>query len=416
MQTATSLVEEDPFPKERPRLLVVNQEFGTPSQVWIERQLRGFRQFRPHLVYWEAGLYRDAAAEGLETTEIGDWAAPVMRHDWRRWLTRAANLPTGNSLAAHGRNLRRLEALARGIAPCVILAHFGPTALHLLPVARRLGLRLVVHFHGHDLSSSLRRNRWYRRSLETQLRHFAAAIVVGEHQRDLVRGMGFAEHRLHLIPCGVPVAEFPLRQEDPGGPFRFVAVARLEPQKGFDVTLQAFAEVRARLPAAELHIVGDGHERRRLEQRATELGIAKQVTFHGFRTTAGVARQMRRSHVFLQHSLELGGWVEGFGVSAAEAASTGLAVVVSDCGGLRDQVVDGITGFIVPQRDSHAMATAMLRLAEDPALAARMGQAARRHMQANYDTKRQIARLEDVLQSAAQRDPADGKSGVGRTV
>lgn len=385
---------------QHPGLLVASQEFGTPSQVWIERQLRGFRQFRPHLVYWMAGLYRDAAAEGLETTEIGGWAAPPMRHDWQRWLDRAANLPARNSLAAHGRNRRRLEALVAGIAPRVILAHFGHTALHLLPVARRLGLPLVVHFHGLDLSSSLRGNRWYHWSLKTQIRNFAAAVVVGEHQRDLVRAMGFPEERLHLIPCGVPVADFPMRQEDPDAPFRFLAVARLEPQKGFDVTLRAFAEVVARKPAAELHIVGDGPERTRLEHLAIELGIAGHVTFHGFQPAAAVARHLRRGNVFLQHSLEFGGWVEGFGVSAAEAASTGLALVVSACGGLRDQVVDGITGFIVPQRDSQAMAAAMLRLVEDRSLAVRMGRAARAHMQANYDTERQVARLEEVLHSA----------------
>lgn len=382
-----------------PNLLVANQEFGTPSQVWIERQLRGFRRFRPHLVYWEAGLYRDAAARGLETTEIGGWAAPVMRNDWRRWLDRTANLATGNSLAAHGRDRRRLEALVAEIGPRVILAHFGHTALHLLPIAHGLGLPLVVHFHGLDLSSSLRGNRWYRWSLESQLGRFAAAIVVGEHQRDLVRAMGFPEDRLHLIPCGVPVADFPPRQDEPGAPFRFAAVARLEPQKGFDVTLQAFAEVAARHPGAELHIVGDGLERGSLTALATRLGVAGQVIFHGYQPAEAVAATLRRCHVFLQHSLEFGGWIEGFGVSAAEAASTGLAVVVSDCGGLRDQVIDGTTGFIVPQRDSRAMAAAMLRLVADPPLAARMGAAGRTHMQANFDTQRQVARLEEVLLS-----------------
>jgi glycosyltransferase involved in cell wall biosynthesis len=109
--------------------------------------------------------------------------------------------------------------------------------------------------------------------------------------------------------------------------------------------------------------------------------------------------------VFLQHSMNgSNGWVEGFGVSIAEAASSGLPVIVTECGGIPDQVVNQETGLIVPQGDVQAMSDAMLRLARDAALRSRMGRAGRQRAVACFDARRQIERLEDVLLSVVENN------------
>jgi glycosyltransferase involved in cell wall biosynthesis len=74
-----------------------------------------------------------------------------------------------------------------------------------------------------------------------------------------------------------------------------------------------------------------------------------------------------------------------------------MPVVATDCRGIPDQVVDGVTGFLVPQRDVSAMAAAMARLAGESDLRRRLGKAGRERAVEMFDTKKQIAKLEDVL-------------------
>ena len=170
-----------------------------------------------------------------------------------------------NFYGSVGREFKHLGDLAAHHRPQVMLCHFGSAALRLLPVAEKLGIPLVAHFHGQDVSSSLR-NRWYRWSIIPALSRFAAVVVVGSHQRQWMLRHGVPEERVHLIPCGVPTEQFrPAGAQRTDGVVQFVAVSRLVAWKGVDYTLRAFAAVHAAVPQARLAIVGDGPDRRALE-------------------------------------------------------------------------------------------------------------------------------------------------------
>jgi glycosyltransferase involved in cell wall biosynthesis len=312
-----------------------------------------------------------------------------------------ANLGSGNFFGAVGVEKRRMVDVLRRENASAILCHFGQNALRVLPAAEAAGIPLVVHFHGLDISSSLN-NRWYRWSLKRSLPKFAAIVCVGSQQKERLIGLGVAADRIHLIPCGVPVSRFPLsrRPPDPAG-IRFICVSRLVEWKGVDFCIKAFARLGEKLPGSRLVIVGDGAERAKLETLAAELGVAKAVEFTGSQSELQVRAHFESADIFLQHSLNhSSGWFEGFGVSVAEASAMGLPVVVSACGGMLDQVVDGATGIIVPQRDDLAMSDAMLRLGVDPALRARMGDQGRERMVRHFDTELQVAKLEQVLMDA----------------
>src|SRR5690606_35427802 len=108
--------------------------------------------------------------------------------------------------------------------------------------------------------------------------------------------------------------------------------------------------------------------------------------------------------VFLQHSLDhTSGWTEGFGVSITEAAASGLPLVVSRCGGIVDQVTDGINGFVTPQRDCEAMAQRMMELAQDQQLRESMGRSGHQRAKLEFDSALLIARLQDRLMNFANR-------------
>jgi glycosyltransferase involved in cell wall biosynthesis len=173
--------------------------------------------------------------------------------------------------------------------------------------------------------------------------------------------------------------------------------SRLVPEKGCDVSVQAFARVLRRMPDAQLHVYGDGPERDRLHRLVSDLGIGRAVQFHGYLDERCLATVLPDYDVFLQHSLDR----EGFGVSITEASACGLPVVVTAVGGIAEQVVDWETGLFVPQRDPAAMAATMLTLAGNADLRRRLGEAGRRRAVEAYDAVRQTRRSEQVLLSAA---------------
>jgi glycosyltransferase involved in cell wall biosynthesis len=326
-------------------------------------------------------------------------AEPQARGD--HWLYRVRNVASRNFYATVGAERRHIRQWIDRSGAAVLLSHFGHIGLRMLPVARELNLPLVVHFHGMDLSSMLH-NRWYRWSLVNAIPSFHAMIVVGRHQRQRLLALGGDPTRIHLIPCGVPADQFQAVARPPSPQvIRYICVCRLQPFKGVDYVIRAFWKVLRHGVHAHLDIIGDGGYRAALERLSQDLDLGPHITFHGFQPNREVRRRLAASDVYVQHSLEdPSGWIEGFGVSVAEAAATGLPVVVTRTGGIVDQVIDGRTGILVEQRNVPSTAEAMRKLALDPEMRLRMGLAASDHVRSRFDTARQIRRLEDVLLTA----------------
>lgn len=380
------------------RLWIAAPQIGASSEVWLQRQLVRLEADTRRILTWRLGP--DGLATAIHPVVLPAPSPGLNELGRRRWLHRAGRWWSGNY---YGAGRREVEALTRDVGgrdrPNALLAHFGHTGLRMLRLTRDLDIPCVVHFHGLDLSSMLAM-RWYRESLRRNIGRFDAMICVGTAQRERLLGLGADPRRVHVIPCGVPTSEFAAAdQPDDGGPIRFVTVGRLVPQKGVETVLRALA----RMPApAHLTIVGDGPERPRLLEISKALGVEDRVRFAGRLRAAEVYERLKRSHALIQHSREIGGWSEGFGVTVAEAAAVGRPVIVSDVGGLVDQVVDGVTGCVTPQGDVPALAAGMMRLASDAALRDRMGQAGRARVAAHFDTDRQVDRLRAVLLQAVR--------------
>ena len=383
----------------RPQLWVLTDQFGVDSQTWLWRQTCGFARLRTHVVTAERlAPERFPLCPGVSLSLNATLGPPS--DDLRRWLRRAGRLRHGNFLGLSRRQGRILDAIATQRPPAVLLAHFGHMVVRFQPWATRRAVPLVGHFHGLDLSSSLRNNRWYRASLVRALPHLSAAVIVGSHQRELLLDLGMPESRVHLIPCGVPVESFPPRVPHTGTEARFIAVSRLVPSKGLDLTIRAFARVFEEVSSAELVIIGEGRERQGLQELAASLGAGEAVTFRGSLPPDAVGAELRRASVFLQHSLARGGSEEGFGISITEAAVTGLPIVASRCGGIPDQVTDGTTGFLIEQGDVEGMAARMRQLVEDPYLRNTLGDGARMQALERFDAAKQIRELERLLINA----------------
>jgi glycosyltransferase involved in cell wall biosynthesis len=179
----------------------------------------------------------------------------------------------------------------------------------------------------------------------------------------------------HVVPLGIDADRFSGAHSALAADWPIVGtVGRLAPQKGHETLLEAANLV----PEAQFVIVGDGELRSRLVRIAGD-----NVHFTGARDD--VPDLLASFDVYAQPSL-----YEGLCVAVLEAQAAGVPVVATPVGGMRETVVEGETGLVVPVGDARALASAIRGLIEDKELAARLAAEAERRVRANYTVDRMI--------------------------
>jgi len=293
--------------------------------------------------------------------------------------------------------------------PSLIHAHFGIEGVSALGLARHLGIPLVTTFHGFDATlkthAMFASPAWFRypllrRRLAREGRLFLCASSF-IRQRLLERG--FPESRTHTHYIGVDC-----RTIRPRGDFEeellILHVARLVEVKGARYLLRAFAKVARTYHPVRLQIIGDGPLRRPLRALAASLGVADRVEFLGALPHAQVLASMRKAAMLVLPGIRTRtGREEGLGMVLLEAAATGVPLIGSRVGGIPECIVDGKSGFLVPERDDEALARRMAELLEDPARRQRMGAAGRALVEDRFDIDRQTAALENFYDSVLAR-------------
>ena len=377
----------------RPKLGFVASVIGKPSEPWMYRQLVGFTRFETFALTWEH-LNRDRFPVEKDRMDVISVPAGYSEPPVSRLLNKVRRRMHRNIYGYVEPQHTEIGKWLERTQPDVVLCQYGPVALRVLAAARPRNVPVVPHFHGFDLSSSLNQ-RPYRKSLLANLHSFPRVVCVGKHQRELLESFGLSSDRIHQIPCGVPTDDFTPAAPRKDPVVRFLAVSRLVEKKGLVYTIRAFSHVVEAVEEPLLRILGDGPLQEELMALAEELKISKQVIFEGAVSSERVREALREADVFVQHSIVASNAdSEGFPISTAEAAASGLPIVSTLSPGIIEQVEDGVTGFLVEQKDDEAMAEKMILLAKDRELRTRMGQAARKLMVENFDTQDQIAKLE----------------------
>lgn len=219
---------------------------------------------------------------------------------------------------------------------------------------------------------------------------------------DLAR-RGIASEHIEVIPGGIDHA---LYRPDPSAELfpepTFVYVGRLKRYKGLEVVFEALALLERRGLAARLLVAGTGDDRSRLESAARQLGVATRVRFLGYVSEERKVELLRRAWATVYPSPR-----EGWGLTNIEAAACGTPAVASDAPGLRESVLDGRTGFLVPHADATAWADRLARLCTDPSGRARLSEAALAHAD-RFSWERTADRTEAALRTVVEARAAHG--------
>jgi len=300
------------------------------------------------------------------------------------------------------------RALARQIAtiaPDVVHTHSGVWYKASL-AARRAGVRMVIHTeHGRQ-----RPDPWRYRAVDAlAARRTDVVVAVSEPlaatlAQSVVRG----RVSIQVVPNGVDTSRFRPRVD--GAPLRRAlslagdvpvigSIGRLEPVKGYDVMLEAFSLLRARwrsgAPAPVLVVVGDGSERGRLVAQVERLEMGDGVRLLGWRDDVEDLHAMFDLFTLASRS-------EGTSVSLLEAMSAGLCPVVSDVGGNRIVLGEGLAHRLVPSDDAEALAAAWERALDNADQRRRDGAEARARADDRFGLTEMVRRYE-VLYLGAGR-------------
>lgn len=298
-----------------------------------------------------------------------------------------------------GHRIARLAARRR--AAVVHCHHYSPFVYGRVATLLTRHLKLVFTEHGRLSDGPPSRKR---RLVNPVLGRLPGSIYsVSSALRDSMVAEGFPSGRIEVIHNGVDPGPRPTDADRRaaraalgivGDTFVVGTVGRLDPVKHLGDLIDAFARLRLKVADSFLLVIGDGEQRRHLETRAQQLGVAQAVHFLGDRSD--VRRLLPAFDVFVNSSIS-----EGVSLTILEAMATGLPVVATAVGGTPEVVTDRITGILVPARDPAALTSALVGLKASPERRQALGGAARRTVETRFTIDGMVERYAQIYSRLA---------------
>lgn len=316
---------------------------------------------------------------------------------WGTWNFLARAVVLFPKAAAFAEDMER-----RGIAH--VHAHFATHSAFMAYVIHGLtGITTSITAHAHDI--------FIRKAM--LCRKVAAArfvAVISEFNRDwIARHCGDGVRaKIHTVRCGVfperyKARALPEAPREPGRPFQVLTVASLRDYKGIPVLIEACRLVRERIPGLRWELIGGGPDRVALERQIAAAGVGDVLTLAGPKPEDHVARRLETADAFVLTSVVMPDMrMEGIPVVLMEALASGLPTIATRISGIPELVIDGDTGWLVPDRDPRAVADALAGLYNDPTEAARRGARGREHVLAEFTVPGNVARLRALLEDAVE--------------
>lgn len=333
----------------------------------------------------------------------------TLKRGWRKplHLVRAINLvPIGNRRISLEMLCRHRFLLGRS-AYDLIHCHFGPVGVfgqHLRDIGALEG-PLLTTFHGYDIGSYVRHHG--ARAYSDLFRKGEAFTCSSHFIRKKLIAAGCDPAKIFMFKLGTDLTKFDFaeRKTGPDGVIRLITIARLIEKKGLEYSIRAVAKLVRQFPNLEYTIVGDGSLRQKLSQLIEQLNLRGQVTLVGWKTPEEVQRLLGRSHIFVLASVvSSDGDFEGQGLVLQEAQAMGLPVVCTNHNGFCDSVLDGQSGFLVPERDVEALSARLAELIRRPELWPGIGRKGRAFVETQFDlNKRNDALVELYCHLTAPR-------------
>lgn len=296
----------------------------------------------------------------------------------------------------------------------IIHCHFGPFGLRAV-LWRQIGAiqgKIITVFHGYDMTTYLRKNGEQAYDLLFNLGDLF--LPISEHWKQRLIQIGCpGKIAVHHMGIDCQRFAFAVRKPRPDGQVNIVTVARLVEKKGIEYGIRAVAKLIDNNFNVKYTIVGNGSLRKKLQQLIKKLGVGDAVKLLGSQQQEEVIEILNNSHIFLAPSVtSKRGDQEGIPVALMETMAKGLPVVTTQHSGIPELVQDGISGFLVPERDVEALAEKLSYLVNHPELWSKMGAAGRSFVEKHYNISNLNNQLVEIYQNLLDNEPVNSESNI----
>jgi colanic acid/amylovoran biosynthesis glycosyltransferase len=316
-------------------------------------------------------------------------------------LFKALNFFAYGTNASNG-NYLILANHFRKINADVIHCHFGTTARTIadLKAIGAIKAPMLSSFHGMDITVFPKTH-----GKEYYTRLFKVSEMFTGNSAFIINKMyetGCPAQKTHKIPECINIDQFEYRGEAPKRTvLKIFTVGRFVEKKGYEYSLKAVALLKKQNIVFQYDIVGEGPLKEKMIALADELGIKDMITFHGGMKQEELKNIYSASHIFLLPSVTAAnGDTEGQGLVLQEAQAIGVPVLATLHNGFPDSIIDGKTGYLVPEKDPVALFEKLVVLNNDENLCAEMGRLGRKFVEESFDSKtvvKDLIKLYNVL-------------------
>jgi colanic acid/amylovoran biosynthesis glycosyltransferase len=371
----------------KPTVVIFRNELLPASETFIEAQARALVGFEPIF----AGVHGARNSLRLPTVPVLIDAASDLGGKLRRLLYWRGSIAPGFCS-----KLRKLE-------PSLVHAHFALDGAAALPIATSLRIPLVVTLHGYDVTSDdssfqkSEQGRLYLRRRRSLWEQTSVFVCISEFIRERAIQKGFPRSKLRTHYTGVDLSSFSAKDAARDRNC-IVFVGRLVEKKGCERLLDALVLVRSEHPAVRLVVIGTGPLESKLRSRVSTEQLP--CTFLGAQPPQVVREHLAGARLLCVPSMTASnGDSEGLGMVFAEAQAMGTPVVSFLHGGIGEVVLQGETGLLVTEGDSHALAKSLLLLLQEDDRWYRYSEQGKKWIREAFDLRTQTALLEDIYRS-----------------
>jgi len=296
----------------------------------------------------------------------------------------------------------QLYNLLKHISPDIVHAQFGPAGVLIAPVAKVLNIPLVVTFHGYDFSVLMRQTYWQHQYLN-MFGQAALLIGVSDYVCQKLIDQGADACRVLRIYNAIDTNKFHVLPEEDKNSLDItcIHVGRLVEKKDPLSLLKAFSLCVNEIEndyKLSLVIVGNGPLLPHVKCLIKSLGLDRHVQLIEALSHHEIPKLLQIADIYTQHSVTASnGDEEGMGISFAEASAMELPVVATQHNGIPEVILDGNTGFLVPEKDVRAMADRILELCRSSSLRKKFGRAGRLHIQKRFSVEEHLQKHLDAF-------------------
>lgn len=301
------------------------------------------------------------------------------------------------------RHLGFLVDQGTGLNAEILHSHFGNVGWWDLEAARQTRARHIVSFYGYDASYLPSRDAAWRKRFLDLFGTVDLVVCEGNRMAESITAKGCPAEKIRVHHLGVRLEEitFHPRTWNPAERLRVLLAASFQEKKGIPYAIDALGRIRKETPI-EITLIGDANEEKRSQAEKRKIlsaiernGLRPHTRLLGYTSHEGLFREAYDHHIFLSPSITAsdGDTEGGLPVTLLEMSATGMPVVSTNHCDIPEAVEDGVTGFLAEERDIDGLVDRLRWLIGHPEKWTPIVEAGRRHLESEYDARKQGIRL-----------------------